>query len=156
MPTLPSNTRCAELGCKENRSRLSTFCIAHGGRDTYKPKVTQDRRQFNAMYDAPAWKRIRTAQLSREPLCASCAAQGRIMQAIQVDHVFSWSAIGKEAFFDNLFQSLCTPCHSHKTALEHQGIYRHWVGGKHHDYTLAQWRTATSMRQESCQDLPKN
>jgi len=149
MPTLPSNTKCASLGCKENRSRLSTFCIGHGGKDTYKAKATQDRRQVNAMYDAAAWKRIRAAQLSREPLCAGCATQGRIVQAVQVDHLFSWNDIGKEAFYDNIFQSLCTSCHSHKTSLEHQGIYRHYTGGKAIDYALTQWRTATSAQTKS-------
>jgi len=40
----------------------------------------------------------------------------------------------------NIFQSLCHECHSHKTALEQQGIYRsygHQNGVR--DYNINEW-----------------
>ncbi|CAB4132465.1 HNH endonuclease [uncultured Caudovirales phage] len=135
MPIMPSNAKCASLGCKHNRSRLSTFCLEHGGRDTYTIKQTKDRRDFNSMYDSKGWKTLRAGQLSKQPLCQSCILMGHVRSAIHVDHVFSWSSIGKEAFFRNVFQSLCSECHSHKTALERMNVYRHY-SAKEIDYHL--------------------
>ena len=128
MPTLPFNNKCASLGCPDNRSRLSTFCIKHGGRDTYVAKQTIERKKFNSMYASMGWRKLRTAKLSMQPLCQACLITGIVMPASQVDHVFSWSAIGKDAFYRNLFQCLCHSCHSDKTQLERQGVYRHYNG----------------------------
>jgi len=126
MPTAPHNTKCASLGCKQQRSRLSTYCLDHGGRDTYVGKITHERKEINAMYDQPFWKKFRKAQLSRQPLCQACLCQGHISPANQIDHLFAWRALNKEAFYNNIFQSLCVEHHSHKTGLEHKGIYRHY------------------------------
>jgi hypothetical protein len=41
--------------------------------------------------------------------------------------VFAWKHIGKQAFTHNIFQSLCHSDHSHKTALEKQGVYTHYT-----------------------------
>lgn len=78
------------------------------------------------MYQSAFWRQKRQTQLSIQPLCQACLSEGRIGSAIHVDHVFAWKAIGKQAFTNNLFQSLCPEHHSHKTALEQQGIYRHY------------------------------
>ena len=145
MPFMPANAKCSSLGCKNQRSRLSTFCIDHGGRDTYTIKQTKDRRDFNSMYDTKGWKSLRAAQLSRQPLCQSCILTGHVKAAIHVDHVFSWSAIGKNAFFRNVFQSLCSECHSHKTALERMNVYRHY-DNKETDYHLEDYSAVMAMQ----------
>ena len=144
MPFMPANAKCASLGCKNNRSRLSTFCLDHGGKDTYTIKQTKNRRDFNSMYDTKGWKSLRAAQLSRQPICQSCILMGHVRSAIHVDHVFSWSAIGKEAFFRNVFQLLCSECHSHKTALERMNVYRHY-NGKEIDYHIEDYSAVMAM-----------
>jgi hypothetical protein len=66
-------------------------------------------------------------------------SHGKVVQANHVDHVFPWSRIGKQAFYNNLFQSLCHDCHSVKTNEEKQGIYTHYSTGKQYtpnDYQL--------------------
>jgi 5-methylcytosine-specific restriction protein A len=110
--------------------------MEHGGKDWIN---TQDRKEFNSIYQTPFWKNKRVQQLSINPLCQSCLKVGRVTQANHVDHVFAWKALGKDAFYNNLFQSLCPECHSHKTALEQQGIYRCYISNTK-DYGLHEYK----------------
>ena len=129
MPKVPINSVCAELGCKQPRSRFNGYCIDHGGRDTFdykKHNQSQSRKDFNHKYATKHWRTLRQVQLSQHPLCAGCLSDGRIVPAQHVDHLFPWSQIGEHAFYRNIFQSLCQPCHSSKTHLEQKGIYRRY------------------------------
>lgn len=136
MPSLPTYTKCASLGCKNTKSKLNSYCIEHGGKEWID---TEDRKQFTSMYQSAFWRQKRQTQLSIQPLCQACLSEGRIGSAQHIDHVFAWKAIGKEAFTNNLFQSLCAEHHSHKTALEQQGIYRHY-SDQIKDYTLGDYK----------------
>ena len=124
MPTLPTYTKCIELGCKEARVGKGSFCAIHAT----KKVVTEERWMKQQEYKSPFWKATKRSQLSKQPLCQACLLRGVVCQADHVDHLFPWTAIGKQAFTRNIFQSLCTNCHSHKTALEQRGViewYRH-------------------------------
>lgn len=127
MPILPSNSKCSELGCKDHRSKFNTYCMNHGGRNSYND--SDSRTESNSMYQSAQWKQTRVVQLSRQPLCQSCLCEGRVTAANHVDHVFPWTKIGKYAFSRNLFQSLCIHCHSAKTVHEQRGIYLHYTEG---------------------------
>ena len=118
MPTLPSYTKCAELGCKELRVGKTSYCQSH----SVKKVITEERWTNQQEYKSPFWKATKRSQLSRQPLCAACLLRGVICQADHVDHVFPWTQIGKHAFTRNIYQSLCLNCHSHKTALEQRGV----------------------------------
>ena len=128
MPYAPFNDKCGHLGCKEPRSKLNGFCMAHGGKQ-YTIKDTDSR------YKTPAWQSIRKRQLSIQPLCQACLSQGKIQAAKHVDHVFPWRQIGDHAFLHNIFQSLCQADHSHKTGLEKQGRYIHYTPEGEREYT---------------------
>lgn len=123
MPVVPKQTKCAYLGCGNERSPLNSYCMEHGGK-TFNQSAK--RKQTNAKYTTALWKRIRLIQLSRQPLCQSCLTKGRVCAANEVDHVFPWQQIGEHAFVANVFQSLCHECHSVKTSLEQQGVFRHY------------------------------
>jgi 5-methylcytosine-specific restriction protein A len=115
--------------------------MEHGGRDTFDHKrynSTEQRKQFNAKYTTTQWRKLRQIQLSKHPLCASCLTDGKIVQAEHIDHLFPWSSIGEEAFYHNVFQSLCESCHSIKTTLEKRGIYRRF-GFPNKDYALGDY-----------------
>ena len=129
MPTYPRNNQCSELGCKEPRSRLNSYCEKHGGIDNLP------RRETDSVYQTPAWKTVRQRQLSMQPLCQACLSRGIVEQAQHVDHVFAWKHIGKHAFLNNIFQSLCHADHSTKTGLEKQGIYTHYAHEGERAYT---------------------
>lgn len=110
--------------------------MEHGGKSWID---SDERKEFNSHYQTAFWKKKRLAQLSMQPLCQACLLKGKISSAIHVDHVFAWKNIGHEAFKRNLFQSLCPECHSHKTALEHQGIYQCYIS-EQKDYALADYK----------------
>ena len=120
MPYAPFNTRCAELGCNEPRSKLNGYCSQHGGKEYVL-------RDTDSQYKTPAWKSIRKRQLSLYPLCQGCMSRGKIEAAKHVDHVFPWRRIGEHAFLHNIFQSLCPECHSHKTGQEKHGVYLYYT-----------------------------
>lgn len=140
MPSTPTYTLCHELGCKNPRSKFNRFCIEHGGRDiqTYSANKTAERKQFNKKYNTRQWEALRQRQLSKYPLCAGCQAEGRIIPASVVDHIFPWSQISEQAFYINRFQSLCATHHATKTQLEKHGIYRAF-GTPERDYTRADY-----------------
>jgi 5-methylcytosine-specific restriction endonuclease McrA len=87
------------------------------------------------MYDKSSWKKLRQAKLSMQPMCQACLIRGVVSPASQVDHLFAWSAIGELAFYRNIFQCLCHGCHSDKTQLERDGVYRHYNGAET-DYSI--------------------
>jgi 5-methylcytosine-specific restriction protein A len=136
MPTYPSNLKCGELGCKEPRSKLNSYCIKHGGKDNL------DARQTDSIYQTPAWRSIRRRQLSIQPLCQACLSRGRVEAAQHVDHVFPWKHIGQHAFLHNIFQSLCHADHSHKTGQERKGNYLHWTMEGEKAYTQDDYQYA--------------
>lgn len=59
------------------------------------------------------WRHIRKAQLQREPLCRCCSAAGRVMLAVEVDHVRPLAEGGTDD--PGNLQSLCHDCHVVKT-----------------------------------------
>lgn len=140
MPVTPYNTKCQQLGCKNNRSALSLNCISHGGKDKtdYNPNYNVNRAKYNAKYNTRQWVALRQLQLSKNPLCAGCHAEGRIVPANVVDHLFPWSHISEQAFYINRFQSLCATHHATKTQLERHGIYRAF-GSPERDYGRADY-----------------
>lgn len=141
MPTVPRQTTCAYLGCGNERSPLNSYCMDHGGKG-YNDSVK--RKKSNAKYQTAYWKRARTTQLSRQPLCQACASTGRVSIATDVDHLFAWNQIGDEAFAVNILQSLCKNCHTVKTGLEQQGVFRHYRADKPVDYKLDDWYEVVS------------
>lgn len=138
MPTIPNTTKCAQLGCKNIRSKINSYCLEHGGLDSIQ---TDERKAFTSMYQTNHWRSVRDVQLSKQPLCQACLTTGRVSMASHVDHLFKWNALGKEAFYTNIFQSLCTECHSVKSGLEKRGIYRHYTSNGIKDYSLTDYRT---------------
>jgi len=135
MPSVPTHTKCSQLGCHNTKSKLNGYCMGHGGKEKQTTHVNEsvERKQFNAMYQTRQWQALRKIQLSKQPLCAGCEADGIVEAASVVDHVFPWSHINKEAFFINKFQSLCETHHAHKTQMERAGVYRRF-GKPHKDY----------------------
>jgi 5-methylcytosine-specific restriction protein A len=141
MPYAPYNSVCRELGCKNPRSKLNSFCIEHGG-------LQHASEGRDSAYSNPAWRTIRRAQLSKQPLCQSCLTKGIVNSAKHIDHVFPWKQIGEHAFLHNIFQSLCHECHSYKTGQERKGVFIHYIGDEEkifsiadYGYTMTQWQS---------------
>jgi 5-methylcytosine-specific restriction protein A len=120
VPYAPLNKECSQYGCRNPKTTRSEFCSEHGG------GITDKGRANNKLYKQQAWTKIRARQLSIQPLCARCKSDGKITAATTVDHVFPHR---REviAFKVNLFQSLCTACHTLKTHDENKGKYLHYT-----------------------------
>lgn len=148
MPILPVNNKCATLGCKNSKAKHGSNCIEHGGTDTFNRKYRQTDLYKVRMdkYKSKEWQATRIRQLSESPICAGCFSGGIITPANTVDHVFPWMHISEEAFTYNIFQSLCTQCHSSKTGLESKGIYRLY-GKPNKDYTIKDYAFIMRMKQ---------
>lgn len=142
MPTLPRSTVCDTLQCKAPRVPGSAYCEAHGGR----PRLSATRLESNRPYKSAQWESIRATQLSRTPLCQACAIDNRVTLAAHVDHVFPWRVIGGQSFAVNLFQSLCGPCHSLKTASESRGAFIHYTPDGAVTYAATDYMSRMSAR----------
>lgn len=61
-------------------------------------------------YDS-AWRRVRQAVLGREPLCRSCAKDGRVTPATEVHHVRSIREAPEQRLDPANLEPICKPCH---------------------------------------------
>lgn len=126
MPTVPSNTKCSFLGCTNAKTKFSSSCVLHGGKEQIRYNDSEKRKTFNSAYQTKQWKTFRQIKLSKEPLCASCLVRGIVTVATEVDHVFPWSKLNKASFMHNIFQSLCKSCHIMKTTLEQKDVIMYY------------------------------
>ena len=76
----------------------------------------------NRLYatNSAQWRRMRELVLSREPLCRTCAATGRTVPALHVDHV-NGRADRREDYQPENLAPLCASCHSSKTNSQRAG-----------------------------------
>ena len=150
MPTIPKFTKCLTLGCRNERSKFNAYCMDHGGRETFDHKrynKSAKRKEGLDKYHSTQWRKLRQIQLSKHPLCAACLSDGKITQAIHIDHLFPWSQLGEDAFYINVFQSLCHSCHSIKTTLEQRDIYRLY-GIPNRDYKLSDYMSVMALHEK--------
>jgi 5-methylcytosine-specific restriction protein A len=69
------------------------------------------------------WRRIRLAQLRREPLCRFCMERGVMTPATEVDHILALADGGTHAATN--LRSACHSCHSRRTARDQAFGRRH-------------------------------
>ena len=100
-------------------------CIAHGcnaERDKHR-RFDKTRGSAASRGYGPRWKKYRAAYVKRHPLCVDPFKrhQKSPQPAMEVDHIIPHKG-DQVLFWDHEnHQSLCTSCHSHKTALERRG-----------------------------------
>jgi 5-methylcytosine-specific restriction protein A len=145
MPTAPLNTKCRELGCKNEKTSRSTFCNEHGG------AITEKGKENSKLYATAFWKKQRIAQLSKTPLCQACLLEGRVVEAVAIDHIFPHRQDANK-FKSNLFQSLCVPHHTLKTQEENNGKYLYYSPNGLITYTDADYGQ-TINQTKSAQDI---
>jgi len=79
------------------------------------------RKPRHGPYQTADWQRRRAAQLSAEPLCRMCAADGRVTAALVADHIRPHKGDTTQ-FWQGELQSLCKHCHdSRKARIERGG-----------------------------------
>jgi 5-methylcytosine-specific restriction protein A len=76
------------------------------------------------LHNKARWHRMARYQLRKEPLCAMCLAEGRVVAARIADHVVPHHN-DPVRFWTGKLQSLCSHCHeSRKKFAEHRGYDR--------------------------------
>ena len=101
---------CSYPGCT-NLVR-SGRCDAHPFQS-----VDQHNPEHQKLYNTRRWKMIRRLQLAGQPWCEECLRANVYTPASEVDHITPHRG-DPAIFYRGPFQSLCTPCHSRKTAVE--------------------------------------
>lgn len=69
------------------------------------------RSKYSQWYAQPRWRKKRSAQLQREPLCRFCKERGKITAAVIADHIEPHRG-DPVKFWSGALQSLCQVCHS--------------------------------------------
>ena len=102
--------KCTYPGC--NVLVKGGRCVAHPSK-----RVVRDP-DIKKLYNDPRWKRMREAQLVKDPWCAECLNRGEHTLATEVDHIVPHDGDPQLFFDETNLQSLCKPDHSSKTAKE--------------------------------------
>lgn len=68
------------------------------------------RDRTKPWYGTARWKARRQAQITAEPICAMCKANGRVTAASIADHIEPHKG-DPVKFWTGPLQSLCKPCH---------------------------------------------
>ena len=110
-------TPCRHPGC-------GVVLTTPGYCDTHRAAVHRDygraRLGFDTergFYQSAVWRGVRAAFLREHPLCAHCAARGRVVAAVVADHSVPLKDGGARLDWSNLCP-LCVSCHNRKTAGE--------------------------------------
>ncbi|MBO9612531.1 MAG: HNH endonuclease [Dyadobacter sp.] len=79
------------------------------------PRTAAEVRKIR---DCREWRdRVRPQQLRDFPYCQICDRKGRLVEAVQVDHIVPLE-VGGAPFDPKNLQSLCKRCHTIKSAEE--------------------------------------
>lgn len=110
MPLQPTRYCSCRPNCPNRIGKGQRFCK--------DGQALKDRERPNAnlrrFYFTERWRRMRRAQLDKEPACYDCAAQGKLEPATDVHHKTKPS--NESEFFDaSRLGSLCHICHSIRT-----------------------------------------
>ena len=110
-----SKRPCRHPGCPS----LTT----DGWCDRHRPAPRQAERKasaaYHGWYSKPIWvKRLRPAQLMREPFCRECGKRGFRTPAVVVDHIVPFRGDWELFVSSGNHQSLCKYHHDQKTARE--------------------------------------
>ena len=98
---------CAYRGCRELTSKR--FCDTHAKLEAQRYNKHERNPETNKRYGG-AWKKIRGAFLSANPLCAICKTEGRLTPATVAHHRVK-IAEGGTNDWENM-EALCQECHS--------------------------------------------
>lgn len=113
---MPAMKICNHPGCRRAIDASERYCEQHKQLHIHREE-TYTRPERHAFYGTGQWRRIRNAYIRRHPLCEECIRQGRVTQAVIVDHVIEIKDGGSKTDMNNL-QSLCRFCHAEKTENE--------------------------------------
>ena len=119
MPSKPPRS-CNQHGC----GILTNDSYCHEHKRQAQQKQDKERGTAHQRGYGSRWRKARATYLSHRPLCVMCEQEGKIVQAIVVDHKVPHKG-DQDLFWDkNNWQPLCKRHHDIKTAKEDGGFGR--------------------------------
>ena len=123
-PTPCRDPSCAKL-CNGSTDEYKGYCSEHANnvkrqqqrRSRAKRRNNQQQQTLDKFYHTTAWRTLRSAFISKYPLCKMCTEAGKVVPADVVDHIVERRDGGSDLDPRNL-QSLCHACHNDKTQQE--------------------------------------
>lgn len=112
---------CAAYSCSDDN------CL-NKRQATHKPKGAEGANDRGALsrssaYNSSRWRKVRLAQISKQPLCQRCLSFDLVTIATDVDHQVPHRGDKKLMWSASNLQSLCKSCHSWKTQEEVKGTF---------------------------------
>lgn len=103
---------CAFSRCAALVSMGVQYCPTHA-----KARNAERRRvdTSTSLYNDRRWRAFSKQWLATHPLCEQCTRDGRVTAGAEVDHIEPHKG-DVQKFWAGPFQTLCTSCHSRKTA----------------------------------------
>jgi 5-methylcytosine-specific restriction protein A len=92
--------------------------FGHVAKRESKPRQFQQQKRPSPSrqgYDR-RWQRYRVGWLARHPLCEDCLTRGIVRLANEVHHKVKHRGNPELLYDENNLMSLCTSCHSRRTA----------------------------------------
>jgi 5-methylcytosine-specific restriction enzyme A len=96
-------------------------------RKPYTRYRSASAEQYRGLYHTARWQRTRAEQLKQEPLCRSCDRRDKVVPATVADHITPHRG-DHDLFWHGPLQSLCAPCHDHKTSVIEARGYDNEIG----------------------------
>lgn len=114
---------CAEPGCPELTHERYSYCESHERERKREQWKAIDRERPSASkrgYDS-RWRKARKAFLAAHRWCVYCEAEGKQIEATEVDHVIPHKGDRRLFWKRDNWQGLCHSHHSAKTMHELRG-----------------------------------
>jgi len=119
MPSKPISG-CHISNCPNLSVEYSGLCAEH--LKSRNQRVDMERGTAAERGYNRRWRDARAFYLAQYPLCVMCQKEGRVTVATVVDHIIPHCGDYTLMWDEGNWQSLCTSCHSKKTALENGGF----------------------------------
>jgi len=105
-PKTLSQLRAEKRGDKSTRTQTDRYY-------EQQRKADPKQRAAKKLYNSARWKKVRALKLSRNPICETCAENGRTTgHRLHVHHIQHVHDAPHQAFdLDNL-RTVCLPCHN--------------------------------------------
>jgi 5-methylcytosine-specific restriction protein A len=120
---MPMKPLSHEARLRASRPRWQE-ALSHEARERRLSDPVQ--READRLRSSGRWRRFRAWFLARNPLCAACQREGRVVPGQEVDHVVPLRTLIEQGTPGRCFdatacQSLCTSHHDEKSAVERRG-----------------------------------
>lgn len=112
---MPLN-KCGVSHCREYINLPDRYCDKHRGNadKTYNREVryNKDNIRYARFYASTGWRRARSYQLMKQPLCEQCLLEGKVKPATIVHHLEEIRTNWDKRLDEENLESICQQHHN--------------------------------------------